>query len=140
MASARQSWSGTAPDYRDLGGQLEVAHRLGPRVTAFARASWHDRSYRTQVHLDGPVWDATLRGSWVVAPTVRADLSGGYAQQRPKSRRERHRGRWLGTGITVALPLGFTVGGSAEVRWTDYERGRFPFVADGGPREDRTRS
>ena len=67
-------------------------------------------------------------------PTVRADLSGGCAQQRPKSRRERHRGRWLGTGITVALPLGFTVGGSAEMRWTDYERGWFPFVADNGPR------
>ena len=26
------------------------------------------------------------------------------------------------------------------MRWTDYERGWFPFVADGGPREDRTRS
>ncbi len=140
LASARQRWSGTAPDYRDLGGRLEVAHRLGPRLTAFAQMSWHDRSYRTRTHLDGPVWDTTLRGSWVVTPTVRADVSGGYAQQRPKSRSQRHRGRWLGTGVTVALPLGFTVGGSAEMRWTDYERGWFPFVADNGPREDRTRS
>ena len=139
LASARQRWSG-APDYRELGGRLEVAHRLGPRVTASARTSWHDRRYRTQTHLDGPVWDATLRGSWVVAPTVRADVSGGYAHQRPEFRRERHSGRWLGTGINVALPLGFTVGGSAEMRWTDYERGWFPFVADNGPREDRTRS
>ncbi|MCE2519844.1 MAG: DUF560 domain-containing protein [Alphaproteobacteria bacterium] len=139
LASARQRWSG-APDYHDLGVRLEAAHRLGPRVTASAQTSWHDRRYRTRTHLDGPVWDATLRGSWVVTPTVRADVSGGYAQQRPKSRRERHRGRWLGTGITVALPLGFTVGGSAEMRWTDYERGWFPYVADNGPREDRTRS
>ena len=105
LASARQSWSG-APDYRDLGSRLEVSHRLGPRVTAFARTSWHDRRYRTGTHLDGPVWDATLRGSWVVTPTVRADLSGGYAQQRPKSRRDRHRGRWLGTGVTVAPAVG----------------------------------
>ena len=140
LASARQRWAGTAPDYRDLGVRLEVGHRLSPRVTAFARASWHDRRYRTRTHLDGPVWDATLRGSWVVTPTVRANLSAGYAQQRPSFRRERNRGRWLGTGITVALPLGFTVGGNAELRWTDYERGWFPFVADGGPREDRTRS
>ncbi len=139
LASARQSWSGT-PDYRDMGGRLEVAHRLSPRVTAFARTSWHDRRYRTGTHLDGPVWDATLHGSWVVTPTVRADLSGGYAQQRPKSRRDRHLGRWLGTGVTVALPWGFTVGGNAEVRWTDYERGWFPFIADNGPREDRTLS
>ena len=140
LASARQRWSGTTPDYRDLGGRLEVGHRLGPRLTAFAQASWHDRRYRTRTHLDGPVWDASLRGSWVITPTVRADLSGGYAQQRPKSRNERNRGRWLGTGVTVALPLGFTVGGSAEMRWTDYEPGWFPFVADNGPREDRTRS
>ena len=140
LASARQRWSGTTPDYRDLGGRLEIAHRLNPRLTAFAQASWHDRRYRTRTHLDGPLWDATLRGSWVVTPTVRADLSGGYTQQRPKSRSERHRGRWLGTGVTVALPLGFTVGGSAEMRWTDYEPGWFPFVADNGPREDRTRS
>ena len=140
LASARQRWSGTAPDYHDLGGRLEVSHRLGRRLTAFAQSSWHDRQYRNSPHLDGLVWDATLRGSWVVTPTVRADLSGGYAQQRPKARRERSRGRWLGTGVTVALPLGFTVGGNAEMRWTDYEPGWFPFVADGGPREDRTRS
>ena len=69
---------------------------------------------------------------------ARPDLSGSYAEQWPEFRRERHRGRWLGTSVTVALPLSFTVGGSAEMRWTDYERGWFPFVADGGPREDRT--
>ena len=45
LISARQSWSG-APDYRDLGARLEVARWLGPRVTAFAHASWHDRRYR----------------------------------------------------------------------------------------------
>ena len=139
LVSARQRWSGTTPDYRDLGGRLEVAHRLGPRLTAFAQTSWHDRRYRTRTHLDGPLWDTSLRGSWVVTPTVRADLSGGYTQQRPKSRHERNRGRWLGAGITVPCPW-LTVGGSAEMRWTDYEPGWFPFVEDNGPREDRTRS
>ena len=79
LANARQHWSGTAPSYRDLGGRLEVGHRQSPRLTAFARASWHDRHYRTQTHLDGPGWDATLRGSWVVTPTVRAGMSGDYA-------------------------------------------------------------
>ena len=140
LTSARQRWTGTAPDYRDLGGRLEVGHRLGPRLTASARASWHDRRYRTRTHLDGPVWDATLRGSWVVTPTVRTSLSAGYAEQRPSFRRERNRGRWLGTGVTVALPFGFTIGGNAEVRWTDYERGWHPFIADNGERADRTRS
>ena len=130
----------TAPNYRDLGGRLEIGHRLSPRVTAFARASWHDRRYRTRTDLNGPGWDASLHGSWIVTPTVRPDLSGGYAQQRPSFRRERHSGLWLGTGITAALPLGFSIGGSAEARWTDYERGGFPFVADNGPRKDCTQS
>ncbi len=140
LASGRQHWSGTAPNYRDTGVRLEVGRRLSPRVTAFARASWHDRHYRTRTHLDGPVWDTSLRGSWVVTPTVRTEITGGYAQQRPDFRRERNRSRWLGAGVTVALPFGFTVGGNAEVRWTDYERGWFPFVADNGEREDLTRS
>ena len=61
-------------------------------------------------------------------------------EQRPKSRHERHRDRWLGTSITVAHPLGFTVDSSAEMRWKDCERGWFLFVADNGPREDRPRS
>ena len=140
LASGRQHWSGTAPNYRDVGGRLEVGRRMTPRVTAFARASWHDRRYRTRIHLDGPVWDTSLRGSWVVTPTVRADLTGGYAQQRPDFQRERNRSRWLDSGITAALPFGFTVDVRAQVRWTDYERGWFPFVADNGPREDLTRS
>lgn len=76
----------------------------------------------------------------MVAPTVRVDLSRGYAEQWSEFRGKRHRGQWRGTGIIVVLPLGFTVGDSAEMRWTDHERGRFPFLADNGPREHRTRS
>ena len=142
LASARQRWLGTAPDHRDLGARLEAGRRLSPQVTLSAQSSWHGRRYRTQArsHLDGPVWDASLRGSWVVTPTVRAELSGGYTRDRPRLRRERNRSRWLGTGVSVILPLGFTVGGGGEVRWTDYEWGWFPFVPDGSARQDRTRS
>ena len=142
LASARQRWLGTVPDHRDLGARFEAGHRVSPQVTLFAQASWHGRRYRTQARsrLDGPVWDASLRGAWVVTPTVRAELSGGYTRDRPRLRRERNRSRWLGTGVSVNLPLGFTVGGGGEVRWTDYEWGWFPFVPDGSAREDRTRS
>ncbi|MDE0240920.1 MAG: hypothetical protein OXI95_14525 [bacterium] len=111
LSSARQNCSG-APNYRDLGDRLEFARSLRPCFTTFAQAPWHERRCRTRTHLDGPVCDATLRGSWVVAPTVRVDFSGGYAQQRPEFRRD----RWLGTGVTVALPGGFTIDGGAEVR------------------------
>ena len=140
MASARQRWIGTVPDNRELGARLEVGRRLTPRVTVFANASWHDRRYRMRDHLDGPVMDAALRGSYVVTPTVRADLSVGYAQERPERERERNDSRWLGAGVTVALPLGFTVGGGGEMRWTDFDDEWFPHTPPGENRADRTRS
>ncbi len=140
LASARQRWTGTVPDNRELGARLEVARRLTPRVTAFANASWHDRRYRVQSHLDGPVWDASLRGSWVVTPTVRADLSAGYAREEPEQVRARSRSRWLRAGVTVILPAGFTVGGGGEVRWTDFEDAWFPHTPTGEDRADRTQS
>ena len=141
LASARQRWLGTAPEFRDLGARLEVGRRVSQSVTAFSQASWHGRRYRTerQSYLDGAVWDASLRGIWVIVPTVRAELSGGYARERPQLRRERNRTRWLGAGVSAILPLGFTVGGGGEYRWTDYESGWFPLVPDNGAREDRTR-
>ena len=140
LASARQRWTGTAPDNRELGARLEVGRRLSQQVTAFLRASWHDRRYRTQTHLDGPVMDASLSGAWVVTPTVRTNLTLGYGRERPDSERERNRSRWLGAGVSVILPLGFTVGGGGEVRWTDFEGGWFPHTPPGENRADRTHS
>ena len=140
LASARQRWTGTAPNNRELGGRLEVARRLTPRVTTFAQASWHDRRYRNRPWLDGPIMDASLRGSWVVTPTVRVDLSGGYGEERPDRERERNSSRWIGAGVTVILPLGFTVGGGGEMRWTDFEDEWFPNTPEGEDRSDRTRS
>ena len=139
LASARQRWTGTAPDNRDFGARLEVGHRVSPRVTAFAQASWHDRRYRTQPWLDGPIMDASLRGSWVVTPTVRANLSVGYGQERPESEPYRNRSRWIGAGVTVILPEGFTVGGGGEVRWTDFESEWVRHTPPGEDRADRTR-
>ena len=40
----------------------------------------------------------------------------------------------------MALPRGFTVGGSGELRWTDYAGNWFPHTAGGKSREDRTYS
>ena len=138
LASARQRWIGTVPDSRDLGARLEVGRRLTPRVTAFANASWHDRRYRTDSHRDGPVTIASLRGSWVVTPTVRADLTAGYGQERAERERERNDSRWLGAGVSVILPAGFTVGGGGEVRWTDFDDEWFPHTPPGEDRADRT--
>ena len=142
LASARQRWVGTVPDNRELGARLEVGRRLNPRVTVYGSASWHDRRYRTVSERDGPVWDASLAGSWVVTPTVRVQLSAGYGRERPGPERvrERNSSRWVGADVSVILPLGFTVGGGGEVRWTDFEDEWIPFTPQGEDRADRTRS
>ena len=142
LASARQRWTGTAPDNRAIGARLEVGRRVSEAVTVSGQASWHERRYRTRArsHLDGPVWDASLRGVWTVSPTVRADLSLGYGRERPRLERDRNESRWLGAGVDVILPLGFTVGGGGEMRWTDYGPGWGFHIPDGSARADRTQS
>ena len=140
LASAHRRWSANVPDYDALGGRIEAGHRFTRRVTASARASWHDRRYRTRMFLDGPAMDASLSGAWVVTSTVRADAALGWGREQPERERWRNASRWLRLGASVILPRGFTVGGSGELRRTDYEGNWFPFTTTGEPREDRTRS
>ena len=140
LASASQRWAGTVKHHHALGARLEVGRRVSQSVTVRGRASWRGKLHRTGTHLDGPVLDISLGGAWVITPTVRADLSLGYGRERPRSRPQRNNSRWLGAGVSVILPLGFTVGGGGDLRWTDYGRGWFPHVPDGGAREDRTHS
>ena len=139
VGNVRRRWTGTAPSHDDLGARVEAGHRLTPRIRVNGRASWYRRDHRTRDFLDGPILDFTLGGSWVILPILRADGAAGYARERPKSEKWRNASRWLRLGASVALPLGFTVGGSGELRWTDYEGNWFPFTRDGAPREDRTR-
>ena len=138
LATVSQRWQGTVKDHHSLGGRLEVGHRVSPRVTVNGRLSWEDRHYRTDTHLDGTAMDVSLGGAYVITPTVRANLSLGYGRERPELVRLRHEGARVGAGVSVILPLGFTVGGGGEHRWTDYEPGWAPFVEDGGARKDRT--
>ena len=139
VGNARRRWTGTAPSHDDLGARVEAGHRLTPRIRVNGRASWYRRDHRTRDFLDGPILDFTLGGSWVILPILRADGAAGYAHERPKSVKWRNASRWLRLGASVALPLGFTVGGSGELRWTNYEGNWFPFTPDGAPRKDRTR-
>ena len=139
VGTARRRWTGTVPSNDDLGARVEAGHRLTPRIRVNGRASWYHRDNRTRDFLDGPILDFTLGGSWVILPILRADGAAGYARERPKSVKWRNASRWLRLGASVALPLGFTLGGSGELRWTDYEGNWFPFVPDGAPRQDRTR-
>ncbi len=140
LASVQRRWIGGGQFYDAHGARLETARRVSRQVTMFTRASYHDLSYRTETHLDGPVADVMLGGAWIMRSTVRADGALGWGQEHTELERWRHQRKWLRLGVSVALPLGFTVGGSGEMRWTDYEGNWYPHTLGGEPREDRTRS
>lgn len=140
LANVQRRWRAGAPYYDALGARLEAARRVSRRVTANARASYHDRSYRTDTFLDGPVADVMLGGTWIASSTVRADAALGWGRERTEAERWRHKRKWLRMGVSVALPRGFTVGGSGEMRWADYEGNWSFYTQSPAPREDRTRS
>ena len=140
LGSARRSLVAGSADYDALGARFEARRRLTPRVSVTGRASWHDRRYREDRHLNGPVRDLSLSGSWVATPTVRLDGALGYGTERPELVRNRDTSRWLRVGVQKALPRGFAVGASAQLRWTDYEGEWPPHTPPGELREDRTRT
>ena len=140
LANVRQHWRADEPVYRDVGVLMEARHRLTGRTTATVRGSRHERRYEDQAHLDGPVMDVSLGASWVARPTVRIDAALGWGREKPETRRSRNTSRRVQLGVTAALPLGFTVGGSGTLRWTGYEGNWFPFTTTGEARRDRLRS
>ena len=138
LLEARRHWSGGKGYHREVGPRLEAQRRLTRRVTAHAGLSRHERHHDRSKTLDGPVTGLHGGLSWIVAPTVRLDLSAGMGRERPKDRRDRNESRWASAGASWALGWGFTVSGAATLRRTDYEGGRWPFLPAGAQREDET--
>ena len=137
LASVRRRWAGGEIDH-DVGGfRVEAWRRLTPRVSANARASLERRLYRNRDSLNGPVVNVSLGGSWTITPTVRADSQVGYTRERPESESQRNDSVRVRAGVSVLLPLGFNVGGSAQLRWTDFEGDWSFFTRSDEPREDR---
>ena len=142
LFSALHEWAGSGieePSHHDLGLRLEGTHRLNRRTTLNARLSRHERRYDTRTHLDGPVTDISVGAGWVATPTFRIDATVGWGMEKPETERNRHERRWAQLGASLALPRGFSVGGSGTLRWTNYEGNWFPFTSDGRPRSDITR-
>ena len=140
LVTAQRRWTAGDSQSHDLGGRLEVSRPLGQRLTVRGQASWRQRSYQEREDLDGPLLDLSLRTGWAVTPTVRADVAAGYDHERPESIQWRNSTRWMRAGLSVALPMGFTVGGSGALHWTRYDGSWSQFVRDGGSRKDRTRT
>ena len=140
LLEARKHWSAGKGYHEEIGPRLQAQRRLTRRVTAHGGLSWHGRRHDRHKHLDGPVKGLSAGLSWVLTPTLRADLSAGVGEERAKVRKYRNESRWASAGLSWALGWGFTTGVSASVRRTDYEGGWAPHTSNNAPREDETRS
>ena len=140
LATASQRWWGGSSFNYDYGARLEVEHRVYAGLRLSGRALWSDRKYQQQKFLEGPLMVFSLGANYVPFPIVQVNALVGYQQQEAVATRWDSAGYWTQVGTNVALPWGFTVGASAEFRWTNYEPGWFPFLSDNTtPREDQTR-
>ena len=140
LGSANRRLVASTSDYDELGIRVEASRRMSSRVVGDARVSWHDRRYRTGGRLDGPVRDLSVGANWVLTPALRMNGRLGYSNERPERVSNRNATRWFRVGAQWALPRGFSLGGRAQIRWTDYDGVQFPPTIDGLDREDRTRT
>ena len=138
LATGERRWWAGMHHMDALGGRLEVHRRLSASVIARSSYSWQRRDYEGRDWLDGPASKLLLGASWVVTPTVRLDFEFGYESERPDARSWRNRTRRVRLQVSVALPMGFTVGGGVGVHRTKYEGRWFPFVRGGWGRRDWT--
>ena len=138
LASASRRWVGGSVEHDAAGARIEAHRRLTDRVWASAHASWLDHDYRGGTGRDGPVVDLLLSGTWRIRPTVDFSPAIGFSEQRTRSPGFSNRSRRLRAGINVVLPRGFSMGGSAQIRWTDYPH--YQFFGSRFEREDRTRT
>lgn len=142
LASARRSWSGGEPQYRDLGARFELSHFLSRRVLVRTQASRHQRSYDEDVHLDGPRSDFSLTGLWQATPIMKLEATVGLSREHTESELWRNGGQSVDLGTSIDLPRGFTVGLNGGYRWTNYDgRGSvLPLLASEDSRRDRTQT
>lgn len=139
LGVAHRQWTAGSPDNDALGGRVEAWRGLTRTIGANASVSWRRRDYRRQSGLDGPVTDYSLGLVWVVTPTLRTRASVGYVRERPKFPSARNATRLGRLGADLALPLGFTLGASGEMRWRDFKGTGLDYLTwDGARRSDRT--
>ena len=120
--------------------RLEIDRRLLPRLWARGTAAYRERDYRHREFLNGPAVDFTATFAWTAAPVLRVHATVGYERDHAASEHWRNLSRWVRVGTSLDLPLGFTLGTSAQMRRTYYEGSGAVHLTLTGRRLDRTRT
>ena len=142
LATAQRQWLGGEPYADETGVRLELDRRLTPRLWARGTAAYRERDHQRDI-LDGPQVGFTATFAWTPAPVLRVHATVGYERDHAASEHYRNLARWMRVGTSLALPLGFTLGTSAQMRRTYYESGGSGpphFTLDGRRRFDRIRT
>ena len=141
LATAQRQWLGGIPYTDETGARLELDRRLTARLWARGTAAYRERDHQHRDFLDGPVVDFTATFAWTPAPVLRVHMTVGYERDHAASEHWRNLSRWVRVGTSLALPLGFTLGTSAQVRRVYYDgSGRVHHTLHGRKRLDRTRT
>ena len=140
LGTAQRQWLGGSRYADETGVRLELDRRLTRRLWARGTAAVRERDHLHDI-LDGPITDFTLSLAWTPAPVLRVQWNVGYEHSHAQSEHWRNLSRWLRVGTSLALPFGFTLGTSAQMRRTQYEgSGQVHLTLDRRPRFDRTRT
>ena len=142
LATAQRQWLGGIPYTDEIGARLELDRRLTARLWARGTAAYRERDHRQRDFLDGPQVSFTGTFAWTPAPVLRVHLTVGHEHDHAASEHWRNWSRWARVGTSLALPLGFTLGTSVQVRRTYYYQssGRVHLTLTGRKRLDRIRT
>ena len=140
LATAQRQWLGGQPFIDETGLRLELDRRLTTRIWARGTAAYREQMHIHRDFLNGPAVDFTATLAWTAAPVLRVHLTVGYESHHAENEHWRNLSRWVRVGTSLALPLGFTLGTSAQMRRTYYAgSGEVHLTINGRNRRDRTR-
>ena len=117
LATAQRQWLGGRPYIDESGARLEIDRRLLPRLAARGTVALRQRNCLLHCDFrDGPINDVTVALAWTPAPVLRVHMTVGYTRDGATLEHWRSLSRWARVGTSLALPLGFTLGTSVQVK------------------------
>lgn len=141
LGTAHRQWLGTYPQIDESGMRLEIDHQLARRFWLRGTASSSVRECHNCEWRNGPQTGFSLSTVWTPAPVLQVHLTVGYDRDHARVEHWRSLSRWVRVGSQLALPLGFTLGTTAQMRRTYYAgEGGAHFTLTGRQRLDRSLS